>query len=306
MNYCELAGNFWLEHERAPFNHSAVALYFRLLHEANERLWKGPLKLSWSYLQGVLGLSRGTLARAISDLKSRGLITYQKDGKRGVFWFNFETNNTDRFKIRTEDRTKDRTDHPTSHPTTHQSENVTTSALNPNGVDSSPHSLETSHDKKEKKEKDQKKEEKEISQEKNQEQENHSDTPNGVSRTECEIVPSWKLKLNGYEKQIIELWETLVGPWEQDWLDELASVLKVCYPAQVKQAITAMSISQPHALINRGFPYLVPPLLRGAFGHKIKNKKKQQNWAEKNLVGLRKFLQKEGSGDIFEGMDLNG
>jgi DNA-binding transcriptional ArsR family regulator len=106
MNYFELAGKFWEEHERARFNCGATMLYFRLLHEANRKFWHGPLTLSWSYLGRVLGMSPSTLGRAISDLKSRGMITYERRGRRAEFWFPDHYQNRseriDHFKNRSE------------------------------------------------------------------------------------------------------------------------------------------------------------------------------------------------------------
>jgi len=86
--YFELASKLWEEHDKKPLTHTAVVLYFRLLHEANSRYWKGPMRLSWNYLIDILNLrSRSTLSKAISDLKTRKLIEYYKDGKRAYFWF---------------------------------------------------------------------------------------------------------------------------------------------------------------------------------------------------------------------------
>ena len=85
--YFYLLGRFWEEHDRAPLRCGATALYFRLLHEANRSFWKGPLSLSWAYLERVLGVGPNTLGRAISDLKSRGLITYKRGKRRSEFWF---------------------------------------------------------------------------------------------------------------------------------------------------------------------------------------------------------------------------
>ena len=88
--YFHLAGKFWMEFEKRPLSPVASLLYFYLLHEANNRFWQGPLRLSWTYLQGFLGLSsKQTLSNAISDLKTRGLITYKspKGRKRSEFWF---------------------------------------------------------------------------------------------------------------------------------------------------------------------------------------------------------------------------
>ncbi len=87
MNIWDLEGRFWREHERAAFNKGAFYLYFRLIHEANKAFWKSPIVVSWNYLQKTLGISSDTLGRAISDLKSRNMITYYKTSKTSSFWF---------------------------------------------------------------------------------------------------------------------------------------------------------------------------------------------------------------------------
>ena len=94
MTIWDLEGRFWREHERAAFNKGAFYLYFRLIHEANKAFWKSPIVVSWNYLQKTLGISSDTLGRAISDLKSRNMITYNKTGKTSSFWFP-ETNKVD-------------------------------------------------------------------------------------------------------------------------------------------------------------------------------------------------------------------
>ncbi|MHC1587589.1 MAG: hypothetical protein ACXQTX_03840 [Candidatus Syntropharchaeia archaeon] len=81
--------------------------------------------------------------------------------------------------------------------------------------------------------------------------------------------PSLYASLNRYQQNIIDTWESVVGtPWKPDWLNDLREALAVCYPAQVRSAITATAQTNARALKERGFPYLKKPLLNGAFGKK--------------------------------------
>lgn len=122
MNIFELVGRFWAEDERAHFSANATRLYFYLVNEANKKFWQGPLFLSWNYLQEVLGIQRDTLSRAISDLKSRGLITYRKQKRKATFWFPWldnptenPTNLTDQLENPTE-KFEEWLDNPTEQP----------------------------------------------------------------------------------------------------------------------------------------------------------------------------------------------
>ena len=122
LNMWDLSEKFWKEQERAPFSNNAGMLYMFLIREAGRNFWKGPLILSWNYLQNVLGCSRDTLSRAISDLTSRQMIDYKK-GKshsRSSFWFceiqsdlqleNQTINQTeDQTEVQTEAQEKERT-----------------------------------------------------------------------------------------------------------------------------------------------------------------------------------------------------
>ncbi len=85
-----LVGGFWAEDQRAHFSPAATRLFFYLVYEANKRYWKGPLHLSWNHLRDALGIkSKKQLASAISDLRSRGVITYRAEKRKGktCFWF---------------------------------------------------------------------------------------------------------------------------------------------------------------------------------------------------------------------------
>jgi len=283
MDIFRLVGTFWQEHERAHFSHSAVALYFRLLHEANRRFWCGPLLLSWRYLQDVLGMSSATLGRAISDLKSRGMITYERKGKRASFWFPDCFNNESKNHFNYESNQ----DHCFNYESPDESKSESKHESNGESIYKKQEDYKTVRQEDRKKIKN-----------------TNCKSPNGDLRTAVreplpEIVPSWYTVLNEYKKEIIDLWQTLIGPWQEDWLEDLDTALQVCYPAQVKQAIQAMALTRPHILQSNGFPYLVTPLLKGAFGRKRPRKaQKQEKWSNRALKGVKEWL-KGGSTDEF-------
>jgi|GEM_PF-1600190 len=294
MDIYTLLGAFWAEHERAHFSKSAIVLYFRLLYEANRSFWQGPLVLSWEYLGRVLGFSPATLGRAISDLKSRGLIVYERKGKHSIFWF------PDHFNNRSE-----KEDH--FNYCSGNDSNLTDHFNNCSGNDSENDSEKCSENCSENRSKYIKtirQEDYKTVRQEDKEKNINSKSPYGDLRTDVrelplpEMVPSWYVSLNEYQKEIIDLWQTLIGPWEEEWLKDLDNVLKVCYPAQVKQAIQAMALTRPTVLMNRGFPYLVTPLINGAFGRKRSKKaqSKKKTWADEALKGVREWLKQKGEG----------
>jgi len=129
MKMWDLSGRFWEEHRRAHFSPYAGLLYFLLVEEANRAYWRGPMTLSWDFLQQHLGCSRDTLGRAISDLKSRGLITYDaRKNKQSQFWFP----DANKFDYQTENMNK--FDNPTRSQTTNQTTDQTTDVQNPDNL----------------------------------------------------------------------------------------------------------------------------------------------------------------------------
>ncbi len=111
LNMWDLSEKFWKEQERAPFSNNAGMLYMFLIREAGRNFWRGPLILSWNYLQNFLGYSRDTLSRAISDLISRQMIEYKK-GKshsKSSFWF-YEIRSDLQFDNQTINQTEDQTE----------------------------------------------------------------------------------------------------------------------------------------------------------------------------------------------------
>ncbi|WP_126992236.1 helix-turn-helix domain-containing protein [Thermosipho globiformans] len=268
MDIYTLVGNFWEEDMKAHFTPNATRLYFFLLHEANKKFWRGPLYLSWNYLQGVLGIHRDTLSRAISDLKSRGLIEYKKIKGKSTFWFPWldyptkvPTKNINEMLTKLDNPTKKPTTNPTSNPT-----KVPTTIYN-----------------------------KDIIQEyKNTEdnKESNREFPNGNSATPvADNPPKWYLNLDERKKDIVDTWRTLIGPFDPKWLPLVSQTLYECYPAQIKNAIVTLAKTKAEVMKEQGFEYVVDPLLKGVFGKRSKKRKKQAAGFAGKLTGLKQFLE---------------
>lgn len=253
MDIFKLLGTLWGEHERAHLNKSAIILYFFLLYEANQNFWKGPLVLSWEYLGRVLGVSSETLGRAISDLKSRGLITYSRQGKHSYFWFpdyfDFQSKNINHFDNRSGNRSENRSD-------------------NRSDDQSKKNILIHEH----------------------MNTSNSREFPYGNSATlVANEPPKWYLDLDDREKDIVDTWRTLIGPFDPKWLPLMAQVLQECYPAQIKNAIVSLAKTKADVMKEQGFEYVVEPLLKGMFGKRKRQQKPSTGFSSK-LTGLKQFL----------------
>ena len=261
MDIFELVGNFWAEDQRAHLTSNATRLYFFLIHEANRKFWRGPLYLSWSYLQGALGLCRDSLSRAISDLKSRDLIIYEKRGKKATFWFPWSAEQTEN-QTNISHRSVRRTENQTANQTDNQTENQT---INNN-------TLKQENNKTKDKEK-------------------ISIFPNGNMATKVAKPPAWYLQLDEREKDIVDTWRTLIGPFDPKWLPSVSKALRECYPAQIKNAIVTLARTKGEVMKDTGFEYVADPLLKGAFGKRAKKRKKQPVGFSSKLTGLKQFLE---------------
>ena len=80
-----------------------------------------------------------------------------------------------------------------------------------------------------------------------------------------------------FERDVMETWEVLIGPFENHWVPLLRETLTKCYPSQVKNAIIAIDRSKHEVLMERGFEYLMQPLLNGTFGRRVK-KNGRNDW----------------------------
>ena len=82
-----------------------------------------------------------------------------------------------------------------------------------------------------------------------------------------------------YERDVMETWEAIIGPFEREWIPLLREALRKCYPSQIKTAIIAIDRSKHEVLEETGFEYLMQPLLRGAFGRRVK-KNGRKDWSD--------------------------
>ena len=94
--------------------------------------------------------------------------------------------------------------------------------------------------------------------------------------------------LNQYERQVVDTWIAVIGPFQKDWLDDLREVLKECYPSQVRNAITTIARSKAEVMKEQGFSYLKDPLLKGAFGRRGKGGTAKRN---KSRVSKEDWLE---------------
>jgi len=82
-----------------------------------------------------------------------------------------------------------------------------------------------------------------------------------------------------YERDVMETWEAIIGPFEREWIPLLREALNKCYPSQIKNAIIAIDRSKHEVLEEIGFEYLMQPLLRGAFGRRA-NRNGRKDWSD--------------------------
>jgi hypothetical protein len=82
-----------------------------------------------------------------------------------------------------------------------------------------------------------------------------------------------------YERDVMETWEAIIGPFEREWIPLLREALNKCYPSQIKTAIIAIDRSKHEVLEEIGFEYLMQPLLRGAFGRRA-NRNGRKDWSD--------------------------
>jgi hypothetical protein len=122
--------------------------------------------------------------------------------------------------------------------------------------------------------------------------------PEKLSAEDCPVVPLFEMNDPGekqieegqedfsylescsrYERDVMETWEAIIGPFEREWIPLLREALRKCYPSQIKTAIIAIDRSKHEVLEEIGFEYLMQPLLRGAFGRRVK-KNGRKDWSD--------------------------
>lgn len=74
LTHFEYQHLFWRFHERMPFSTAEIALYFRLLQEANLNRWQMPFNCYTDRLTYYVRVSKQGLINARKKLEERGLI----------------------------------------------------------------------------------------------------------------------------------------------------------------------------------------------------------------------------------------
>lgn len=320
MQIDELENLFWEEHEREPFSPVSIALFSFITHRIKQTRLRGPVMLTWSQLQAYLNVSSaGTISRAIKELTDRNIIVYGRKKNRSTFWLyglqegqqeNHYDNRSDMRSDYRSEQCSDMRSEPCSN--SDSTDNVTIPVeVTENRTDTSKTDvfsddfLSQFSDFELKKESSK---ERNIFNNINNNNINNinnkiQDNPikQGLSQNlqaNPEIIPPWKVKLNKYERDIIDTWETVIGEFSPEWVPKVKQVLQACYPMQVKNAITTMARTKGEVMMTEGFPYLAEPLLKGAFGKRTTKAKqqKQPDSVEKRYAGLIKFLQKGNEG----------
>ena len=124
---------------------------------------------------------------------------------------------------------------------------------------------------------------------------NNIETTNVVSATPvANEPPKWYLSLSERQREIVDTWRSVIGPFDPKWLPLLSKVLLECYPAQIKNAVVVLARTKADVLKERGFEYVAEPLLKGAFGKRSKQRKKQPAGFASKLTGLKQFLEEGG------------
>jgi len=322
VNFQKVAEVFWQRYESEDGTSTTVpALLFYLLDRISKNS-TGRLRISISTLADALQVSKPTIEKAIRKLVSMGIIVHEVNRHYSYFSFTdeftqpsgevsfhsvtVETIQKERVEVNHEERVEQ--NHEESHKTNHK-ETLNESHNNDNGMDTTQNELlsflniadETDSN---------------FVKEINNNNINNINNNNinninnkiqdnpikqGLSQNlqaNPEIIPPWKAKLNKYEREVVDTWETVIGEFSPEWVPKLKQVLQACYPMQVKNAITTMARTKGEVMMTEGFPYLAEPLLKGAFGKRTTKAKqqKQPDSVEKRYAGLIKFLQKGNEG----------
>jgi hypothetical protein len=300
--------NFMLQNFTRPFKPSAYKLFNYILYVAKTTGMSGPIVISWRRLLRSLQISSaGTLSAAIQELVERQIIVYAISKKRASFSLvvpdlpnevlteieELFANNgdVDRSNNRSENRSNNRSNNRSENRST--SNNILYNIYTDIDTD-----IDTNVFKKE------------INVTNVTCDERHENPPNQVQNfeknvketpteepVEVEIIDSWRVGLQKWQKQIVDSWESIIGPFDKAWLTDLDKVLEVCYPAQVKSAIVTLARTKGEVMMTEGFPYVAEPLLRGAFGKRSTTKPKKSKtgspFLDNKIGGLIAFMEEE-------------
>jgi len=210
-------------------------------------------------------MSSATLGWAISDLKSRGMITYERKGKRAVFWFpncfnyesknencfNYESNQPDCFSNESTNESKSESKHESKDESIYIRQKNYKTIRQKDSNNNNIHDFSSSS------------EEEKSCQNSDSNFDDHAFTPFRESQ------PSLYASLSRKARDIIDTWELLVRTsFKESWLADLKDSLKLVTPQQIKQAIQIFLLKHPGKLEEIGFPYLASVIRQGAFGFK--------------------------------------
>jgi len=287
--------NFMLQNFTRPFKPSAYKLFNYILHVAKTTGMSGPIVISWRRLQRSLQISSaGTLSAAIQELVERQIIVYAISKKRASFSLVvpdlpnevlteieelFANDDVDRSNNRSENRS-------TSNNILYNIYTDIDTDINTDVFNKEINVTNVTCD------------------------ERHENPPNQVQNVEkngkqtpteepveVEIIDSWRVGLQKWKKEIVDSWESIIGPFDKAWLTDLDKVLEVCYPAQVKSAIVTLARTKGEVMMTEGFPYVAEPLLRGAFGKRSTTKPKKSKtgspFLDNKIGGLIAFMEEE-------------
>ena len=323
MSIDELESLFWKEQERMPFSCTSVALFSLVVRRIKDTEVRGPVMLPWRYIQSTLGISApNTLSKAIKELTERNILIYEHKKNRSTFWLvNLDTNCYDNnSKVYSNQYSKPYSNvysKPYSEPYSKPYSNESSGVESDKPVEATENRTDTSKTdvfsddflsqfsdfelkKESSKERNNNINNNNINNINNKNKIQDNPIKQGLSQNlqaNPEIIPPWKTKLNKYERDIIDTWETVIGEFSPEWVPQVKQVLQACYPMQVKNAITTMARTKGEVMMTEGFPYLAEPLLKGAFGKRSTTKPKKSKtgspFLDNKIGGLLTFMEEE-------------
>ena len=328
MQIDELENLFWEEHEREPFSPVSIALFSFITHRIKQTRLRGPVMLTWSQLQAYLNVSSaGTISRAIKELTDRNIIVYGRKKNRSTFWLHGlqEGQQENHYDNRSELCSDYRSEQCSNQCSDYSSE----ARSNSDSTDNVAKPVEVTENRTDTSKTDVFSDDflsqfsdfelkKESSKERNNNINNNNINNNNINNNNInnkiqdnpikqglsqnlqanpEIIPPWKAKLNKYERDIVDTWETVIGEFNPEWVPKVKQVLQACYPMQIKNAITTMARTKGEVMMTEGFPYVAEPLLRGAFGKRTVTKPKKSKtgspFLDNKIGGLLTFMEEE-------------
>ncbi len=85
FNLFELMTTFWKVSEVCAFTSTEAALYFFLLHKANQQMWRMPITCSTETIRAYLSTTKQSISKARKKLRLRGLIDFTSGTGNGNY-----------------------------------------------------------------------------------------------------------------------------------------------------------------------------------------------------------------------------